>query len=604
MVLVIGNAAVSAGTHYRRWCYYTNWSQYRSSPAKFTPENIDPFLCTQISYAFATVINGEAKNFEWNDESTPWSKGMFEKVIEIKNKNPLLQVYVAIGGWNLGSEPFTEVVATPDTRKRFITSAIQLARRNKFDGIEIDWEYPAARGSPKEDKKRLTLLLQELRMAVEIEAVTQNRARLLLAAAVSAGKSKIDAGYEVSEISKSLDMINLMAYDFHGAWDIQTGHNSPLVSRGNESGELVYWNLESASIYWLQKGAPKEKLNIGVPTYGRTFTLSNPRFTGVGAPVSGAGEAGLYTNSKGFLAYYEICHLLRNGAVEHWDDIQKVPYVVKDRLWVGYDNVRSLTEKVKWIMRMGFGGVMTWSLDLDDHAQMCGGESYPLIRSIYRTLSGDSAIVTQTTPAGLDILCSGRIDGFYPKPNDCRKFVYCKNGQDTILECTPGQAFDPVSKRCSVDMNKSCGNPSVTTVKTPRPVFIKNGGHDVTLLCINRADGTYDSPNTCDGFIICVAQKAFPLTCSAGLYFDPDRKECMYKDLVPCIGPTIAPITTTKSPANFCFRKSDGFFSDPFNCRVYHICRSGMDFPQQCGPHQMFKDGSCVISDDNCVRSK
>ena len=41
-------------------------------------------------------------------------------------------------------------------------------------------------------------------------------------------------------------------------------------------------------------------------------------------------------------------------------------------------------------MDMGFGGVMIWSLDLDDHARMCGGEPYPLIHSIYRTLSGNS----------------------------------------------------------------------------------------------------------------------------------------------------------------------------------------------------------------------
>ena len=29
---------------YKKVCYITNWSQYRAKPAKFLPENVDPFL--------------------------------------------------------------------------------------------------------------------------------------------------------------------------------------------------------------------------------------------------------------------------------------------------------------------------------------------------------------------------------------------------------------------------------------------------------------------------------------------------------------------------------------------------------------------------------
>lgn len=34
-------------------CYYTNWSGYRGKAGKFTPRNIDPFLCTHILYSYA-----------------------------------------------------------------------------------------------------------------------------------------------------------------------------------------------------------------------------------------------------------------------------------------------------------------------------------------------------------------------------------------------------------------------------------------------------------------------------------------------------------------------------------------------------------------------
>ena len=61
---------------YRRVCYYTNWSQYRQSAGKFFPENVDPNLCTHIIYSFAKLVGNKLKAFEWNDESTPWMKGM------------------------------------------------------------------------------------------------------------------------------------------------------------------------------------------------------------------------------------------------------------------------------------------------------------------------------------------------------------------------------------------------------------------------------------------------------------------------------------------------------------------------------------------------
>lgn len=35
--------------------------------------------------------------------------------------------------------------------------------------------------------------------------------------------------YDVPEISKYLDFINVMTYDFHGKWETQVGHNSPLL---------------------------------------------------------------------------------------------------------------------------------------------------------------------------------------------------------------------------------------------------------------------------------------------------------------------------------------------------------------------------------------
>jgi len=50
-------------------CYWGTWANYRSGDGKFTPSNIDPFLCTHISYTFFGISDaGEFKSLDtWLD---------------------------------------------------------------------------------------------------------------------------------------------------------------------------------------------------------------------------------------------------------------------------------------------------------------------------------------------------------------------------------------------------------------------------------------------------------------------------------------------------------------------------------------------------------
>ena len=58
----------------------------------------------------------------------------------------------------------------------------------------------------------------------------------------------------------------------------------------------------------MKLGAPAEKIIIGMPTYGRTFTLSDTSKFDIGSPATGGGNAGAYTAESGFMAYYEVCN--------------------------------------------------------------------------------------------------------------------------------------------------------------------------------------------------------------------------------------------------------------------------------------------------------
>lgn len=68
---------------------------------------------------------------------------------------------LAIGGWNEGSSRFSPMVADPAKRREFVKNTVKFLRQNHFDGLDLDWEYPAFRdGGKPRDKDNYANLVQ------------------------------------------------------------------------------------------------------------------------------------------------------------------------------------------------------------------------------------------------------------------------------------------------------------------------------------------------------------------------------------------------------------------------------------------------------------
>lgn len=190
----------------------------------------------------------------------------------------------------------------------------------------------------------------------------------------------------------------------------------------------------------LKLGASREKLILGIPTYGRSFTLgSSSSNKPPNANFVDGGKPGPLMNQKGFLGYQEICLFLKE---QNWSEvplqstfgsiyqfkmiwwISKVdakdgPYAYKGDQWVGYDTKKSAVAKVnymaKWrldqlnlelgkliillqanyVLSNNLGGAMFWETSTDDFnvGNISFTESFDLQCILHYRIDVEEAII-------------------------------------------------------------------------------------------------------------------------------------------------------------------------------------------------------------------
>lgn len=355
------------------FCYWGNWANLRPGLGAFGVQDMPLDLCTHIAYSFiGLTADGDLTIPEVYH--VDGKSNSVEDFIGLKRLNSSLNLMVAVGGWSEGSKNFSIVANNETLRGIFVNNIVEYMAEKGFNGLDVDWEYPGQQGGAETDRDAFVLLLRDLRNAFDSR-------RWILTAAVAPTQYHIDISYDVPGINRHVHFINLMAYDYYGAWSERTGANAPLfpqLTDATDNGLNV-----NASVYsWIMNGADREKLVLGLAAYGKTYTLTDLDQTSTGAPFEGPGIPGPFTNEDGLLSFLEICTDQRNNL--HWNvTVVNENYVYGniDNQWVSYDNAHTIFSKGLYASLEDLAGVMFWTLDFEDFHGICSGQRYDLIRN-------------------------------------------------------------------------------------------------------------------------------------------------------------------------------------------------------------------------------
>ncbi len=380
--------------------YFTQWGIYgRNYHVKNIVTSGSATDITVINYAFANIVNGECimttapgvmdayadyqKSYSaagsvdgvadtWNQPL----RGNFNQLKKLKQMYPHIKVLISIGGWTW-SKGFSDAALTPQSRQQVVASCIDIYIRGNlpvqdgaggpgaaagvFDGIDIDWEYPAMPGDPgtpyrPEDTVNFTLLLQEFR--TQLNAIDPN---LLLTIAAPAGVDKYEK-IQLNQIHQHLDWINIMTYDMHGGWENVTNFHAPVYTSPNDPSSYPAntYSLHTAVQAYLAAGIPANKLIIGVPFYGRGWqgvtNANNGLYQSASGPAPGTYEQGI-----------DDYKVLKNlNYPQYRDATTGAFWIFNGSVFWSYDDPVSITNKMNYINTYGLRGAMVWSLDGDD----------------------------------------------------------------------------------------------------------------------------------------------------------------------------------------------------------------------------------------------
>jgi chitinase len=267
----------------------------------------------------------------------------------LKKRNPSLKVILSLGGWG-GCKTCSDVFSTEAARDEFSESVLKLNQYFNTDGIDLDWEYPAIEGYPGhaykiQDRENFTALLKSLRKTMG--------QRYELSFAAGGFQKFLEQSVDWSKAMKIIDRVNVMSYDLYHGYSTVTGHHTALYSNATQKE-----STDNAVQYLIKIGVPRNKIVIGAAFYARIWENVEPVNNGL--YQTGHFKMGIdYKNLASKLKDFQLL----------WDDISKSPYGYNaaEKLFVTFDDEKSIALKTKYAIDQKLDGIMFWELSLDTY---------------------------------------------------------------------------------------------------------------------------------------------------------------------------------------------------------------------------------------------